>query len=123
MVSLREAREKASELRKGARAGVSPLEEKRRVTIVVPTFKEASKSVHAENSKSWKNGKYIDQWLTTLEEYVWPRLGNLQVDAIDGPTSRDVLVEIWLEIPETGRRIKQRIGAVLDWYYVKGYRS
>ena len=123
MVSLREAREKAIELRKGARAGISPLEEKRRVTIVVPSFKEASKLVHAENSKSWKSGKHIDQWLTTLGKYAWPSLGDLKVDAIDGPIIRDVLAEIWLEIPETARRVKQRIGAVLDWCYVKGYRS
>ena len=43
MVSLREALEKASERRKGARAGVSPLDEKRRFTIVVPSFQRRSR--------------------------------------------------------------------------------
>ncbi|MCW2404429.1 integrase [Sphingobium sp. B1D7B] len=123
LVSLREAREKAMELRKVARSGVSPLEEKRRVTVVIPTFREASRLVHAEQCKAWKNGKHTDQWLTTLEKYAWPKLGDLKVDAIDGPLIRDVLAEIWLDIPETARRVKQRIGAVLDWSYVKGYRA
>lgn len=123
LVSLREAREKAIELRKLARSGVSPLEEKRRVTVVIPTFREASRLVHAEHCKAWKNGKHTDQWLSTLETYAWPSLGDLKVDAIDGPVIRDVLAEIWLDIPETARRVKQRIGAVLDWAYVKGYRT
>lgn len=123
LVSLREAREKAIELRKVARSGMSPLEEKRRVTVVIPTFREASRLVHAEHCKAWKNGKHTDQWLTTLEKYAWPKLGDLKVDAVDGPLIRDVLAEIWLDIPETARRVKQRIGAVLDWSYVKGYRT
>ena len=36
---------------------------------------------------------------------------------------RDVLAPIWLTKPETARRVRQRIGAVLDWSYVKGYRK
>ena len=30
---------------------------------------------------------------------------------------------IWLEKPETARRVKQRIGAVLDWASASGYRT
>jgi integrase len=33
-----------------------------------------------------------------------------------------VLAPIWLAKPETARRVRQRIGAVLDWSYAKGYR-
>jgi integrase len=35
---------------------------------------------------------------------------------------RDVLADIWLKIPETARRVRQRIGTVLDWAHAKGYR-
>jgi integrase len=121
-VSLREAREIAGAHRKLARSGVDPLEAKRRDTVIIPTFREASKLVHAELSKSWKNGKHNDQWLTTIEKYAWPKLGDLRVDQIEGPLIRDVLAQIWLDIPETARRVKQRIGTVLDWCYAKGYR-
>lgn len=38
------------------------------------------------------------------------RLGKLKVDQIDGPLIRDVLAEIWLEIPETARRVADQIG-------------
>lgn len=121
-VSLRDAREAASELRKLARSGIDPLAAKKRQEVVIPTFREASRLVHAELCKGWKNGKHTDQWLTTIEKYAWSRLGDLKVNEIEGPIIRDVLAEIWLEIPETARRVKQRIGTVLDWCYAKGYR-
>jgi integrase len=123
-VSLRDAREAAGEMRKLARTGVDPLlaRKSEKQAIVIPTFREASKLVHAEQKKGWKNGKHGDQWLTTLEKHAWPKLGDILVDQIEGPLIRDVLAEIWLDIPETARRVKQRIGAVLDWCYVKGFR-
>lgn len=36
---------------------------------------------------------------------------------------RNVLAEIWLAKPETARRVRQRIGTVLDWAYASGYRE
>lgn len=36
---------------------------------------------------------------------------------------REVLARIWLVIPETARRIRQRIGTILDWSCAKGYRA
>ncbi len=121
-VSLRDAREAAGELRKLARSGIDPLAAKKKQEVVIPTFREASRLVHAELCKGWKNGKHTDQWLTTVEKYAWSRLGDLKVNEIEGPIIRDVLADIWLEIPETARRVKQRIGTVLDWCYAKGYR-
>ena len=121
--SLKEAREAAGDLRKQARAGLDPVAERRRQAVVIPTFREACKVVHEELGRSWKKGKHGDQWLTTLESYAWPKLGKLAVNEIEGPLIRDVLAEIWLTKPETARRVKQRIGTVLDWCYVKGLRS
>jgi integrase len=121
--SLRAARAAAADLRKLARAGIDPLEERKKQIVVIPTFEEAAELVHAELLKGWKNGKHTDQWLTTLKKYAYPKLGKLRVDQIEGPLIRDVLAEIWLDIPETARRLKQRIGTVLDWSYSKGFRS
>lgn len=36
---------------------------------------------------------------------------------------RNVLADIWLAKPETARRVRQRIGTVLDWAYASGYRE
>ncbi|MFK4980073.1 phage integrase central domain-containing protein, partial [Klebsiella pneumoniae] len=42
---------------------------------------------------------------------------------IEGPQILKALQPIWLSKPETARRVRQRIGAVLDWAYVNGYRD
>jgi len=110
-------------MRKLAHAGIDPLEERRKERVVVPTFEEAAKQVHKERLATWKNGKHTDQWLSTLKTYAFPKLGKLQVSNIEGPIVRDVLAEIWLSTPETARRVKQRIGTVLDWSYAKGFRT
>lgn len=34
-----------------------------------------------------------------------------------------MLAEIWLEIPETARRVRQRIGTVLDWSFSNDFRD
>ncbi|WP_434403348.1 tyrosine-type recombinase/integrase [Sphingobium sp. DN12] len=122
-VTLRDARLEAAAIKKLAASGVDPLEERRKVEIVIPTFEKAAKDAHAELLKGWKNGKHTNQWLKTLELYAFPKLGKLKVHQIDGPLIRDVLAEIWLEIPETARRVRQRIGTVLDWSYSNGFRD
>lgn len=122
-VSVKTARLEAGAARRLAALGIDPLEERRKVLKVIPTFEEAARRAHAEMLKGWKNGKHTQQWLKTLELYAYPKLGKLTVDKIDGPIIRDVLAEIWLKIPETARRVRQRIGAVLDWSYSNGFRD
>jgi hypothetical protein len=65
----------------------------------------------------------IRQWLSTLTTYVFPHFGDVPVSDVDGPNVRDALVAIWLEQPETARRVRQRIVTVIDWAIAKGYRT
>ena len=122
-VSLAEARCSATAIRKQVRAGLDPVAERKREQRVVPTFREAARLVHEEHKAAWKNGKHQAQWISTLESYAFPALGDKLVSDIEGPAIRDVLALIWLAKPETARRVRQRIGAVLDWSYSKGFRS
>ncbi|MEW4468496.1 integrase arm-type DNA-binding domain-containing protein [Parasphingorhabdus sp. JC815] len=122
-VSLAEAREKAAEIRRLVKAGIDPVAKRKRKADVLPSFREAAYLVHAEHKKSWKNGKHQAQWISTLETYAFPIIGDRFVNEIEGPAIRDVLIQIWLEKPETARRVRQRIATVLDWSYAKGFRS
>lgn len=122
---LAEARERAAVIRRQVRDGLDPVSERHKekeAPPIVPTFREAALAVHAEHLPSWKNPKHGAQWLSTLETHVFPTLGNTAVDQITGPMVRDVLAPIWLKIPETARRVRQRIGTVLDWAHAKGHR-
>ena len=122
-VSLAEARQAADELRRKLARGIDPIAERKQEKVVIPTFREAAVLVHEEHKAAWKNGKHQAQWLSTLKSYAYPDLGDLLVSEIEGPIIRDVLAKIWLAKPETARRVRQRIGTVLDWAYAKGYRA
>ena len=123
VMTLAEARAKAMELRRDVARGINPIAEKKKVVDPVPTFRDAAQRLHAENKASWKNGKHQDQWINTLTTYAFPIIGDRPVNDIEGPQIRKVLLPIWLSKPETARRVRQRVGAVLDWSYVNGYRA
>ena len=114
LVGLADARDKAYQVRKDIQNGIDPVAERQKAKRVIPTFKDAATTVHEEHRKGWKNGKHQKQWIRTLEKYVFPKIGNRLVNDIEGPVIRDVLSPIWQEKPETARRVKQRIGVVLD---------
>ena len=123
VVTLAEARLAAFELRRQIAQGVDPVAERNKITDPVPTFRAAATVLHEENKVGWKNGKHQGQWLSTLTTYAFPMIGDRLVSDIEGPQIRDVLAPIWLTKPETARRVRQRIGSVLDWSYAKGYRA
>lgn len=122
-VSLADAREAALLMRKKIAQGIDPVAERKQERQVIPTFRKAAELVHEEHEKAWKNGKHQKQWLATLMTYAFPKMGALPVNDIEGPLIRDVLAPIWLAKPETARRVRQRIGTVLDWAYAKGFRT
>lgn len=125
-VSLADARQKADELRRQYRSGLDPVALKRAAKAEadgIPTFETAARQVHAEHRAGWRNAKHAAQWLSTLEKYAFPFIGERTVAAIEGPEIRDLLAKIWLSKPETARRVRQRIGTVLDWAHAKGYRA
>lgn len=122
-ISLTEARDKARDYRKQLRAGIDPLAAKRKALEQIPTFRDAAKTVHAEHKPSWRNGKHGAQWLATLQTYVFPHFGDVPVDQVDTGDVRDALAAIWLTKPETARRVRQRIGTVLDYAHGKGWRN
>lgn len=123
LVSLAEARDQALAFRKIARSGGDPLEERRDQQSIKPTFSEAAQTVHALLLPTWKNKKAAQQWLTSLEDYAFPLLGQRPVDEIETPNILQVLTPIWVAKPETARRIRQRMSKILDWAKTAGHRT
>jgi integrase len=122
-LTLAEAREKARIGRELAKAGIDPSAEWRAEDSVIPTFEAAAREYHGHVEKAWRNGKHGAQWITTLENYVFPKLGARLVSDIDADVIQSVLLPIWLTKSETARRVRQRIGVVLDYAHGKGWRD
>jgi integrase len=124
-VTLAAARDKADDLRRQYRSGGDPLADKRAAKVAnaaLPTFREAATRAHSEHKAGWRNVKHRADWLSSLERFAFAELGDMRVDLIDAPKVRDILLPIWLERPETARRVRQRIKLVIDWSVAKGYR-
>lgn len=122
LVSLAEAREKALYNRKLARSGGDPLAEKRKAQSVL-SFEDAAREVHRINAPSWRNKKHAAQFIATLETYAFPSLARIPVSDVNTADVLMVLQPIWLEKPETARRVRQRIGTVMKWAVAKGWRQ
>jgi integrase len=123
LVSLAEAREEATKLRRQARRGEDPLAERRRASQAIPTFRDAAQRVHAAHAATFKNERHKAQWIASLEADVFPTFGDLRVSTIQPSDVLRALSPIWTTKPETARRLKQRIKVVLDWAKASGYRS
>ena len=118
LVPLKEARQKALENRRAAATGRDPRGGDS------PTLREAAEKVIALRIPSWRDGgRSEDQWRASLETYAYPKIGDKAVSEI---TSHDILAVLsphWHERPETMRRVKQRLGAILAWSIAANYRE
>ena len=121
LVTLAMAREAALANRRKVHAGGDPLAEKRRARGV-PTFAEAARKVFELRRDGWRNAKHAGQWITTLEQFAFPRLGERGVDELSTEDVIAVLGPIWHAKPATAKRVRQRIGAVLAWAVAQGLR-
>jgi integrase len=124
-VGLAEAREAATKIRSTLREGRDPVAERkaRRAATSLPTFEEAARKVHGEFKAGWRNDKHAAQWLSTLETYAFPTIGKQRVDQLSASEVVGVLSPIWLDKPETARRVRQRIGTVMDWAIAHQHRT
>ena len=124
-ISIAEAAKLAQTMREQLSAGDDPLELKKAETtkVVIPTFEEAARKVHAELLPGWRNKKHGKQWISTLEQHVFPTLGTVSLDVITPANVADVLRPSWMTIPETSGRVKQRIHKVMQWAWAHGFCS
>ena len=121
VVTLKMAREAALTNRREIRNGENPKTNRRRARGV-PTFAEAARKVFELRRPGWRNAKHAQQWIGTLEEFVFSRFGDRGVDEISTEDVITVLGPIWHSKPTTAKRVRQRIGAVLTWAVAQGLR-
>jgi integrase len=122
LVTLAEAREEAIELRRIAHKGGDPRVARKRQRTAMPTFKEAATKAHAHHAERFRNDKHAEQWLASLDNHVFPQLGDRNVDVITSADVHEVLAPIWNTKRETARRVMQRIKVVFDWALGNAYR-
>ncbi len=134
-VTLHEARETAFEYRRLARAGGDPRIGKHKehaaavmqlATVqaapAMPTFADGLEAVLKIQRAGWKNPKTEADWRQSLRDHAASMMGK-PLDAVSTADVLAALEPIWHCKPQTAKRVKQRIVAVLDWAIAQGCRT
>lgn len=121
VVSLAEARAKAAELRNKLKSGEGVAARGSTAKAVIPSFAEAARACHEAIKGGWRNQHHSASWVASLDNHIFPHIGKAQVDKVSSAMVRDALAPIWLAIPETARRILQRVRTVLEYSHIMGW--
>ena len=122
LVPLKEARAQALANRRLARAGGDPLAEKRRLKSM-PTFADAAEGVWNQMRQGWRDQRHARDWLSSLTRFAFPHLGHLPVGEVTSADIVETLRPVWHARPSTARRVRQRIGSVMEWAVAMGHRD
>ena len=121
-VSLAQARESARLKRELVSDGVDPIlvkraaeSARRAATTRKITFGEAADRYIAMQEPGWRNVKHAWQWRNSLDKYVIPKIGRMDVGDIGIAQVLSVLEPIWLTTTETASRVRGRIELILAW--------
>lgn len=122
-VTLKEARRRATQLRSQLYDGrspepnwkvkenlLSPIETERQKPVLFSQF--AVDCVEAKRSE-WRNKKHGEQWLSTLQTYAFPVIGDKGLDEIELEDILEILSPIWASKTETASRLRGR----LEWIF------
>ncbi len=120
-VSLAMARQRVTEARRLIAEGDDPISKRQQAKP--KTFKDAALELIESKRPGWKNAKHAAQWTSTLETYVFPKFGQVQVSKVETADVIGALTPIWSVKPETANRVRQRIEAVIDYASALGVRS
>lgn len=121
-LTLAQARELSARLRNVAKAGRDPAAERKRDRSPPPSFKDATKEAHKALAGGWSQ-RTADAFLSSLEDHAFPALGKKRVDEIDADDIATALKAIWTTKPSMARKVRQRIGKVLDFAKAKRWRE
>jgi integrase len=130
-VSLVKAREKASVARQLVADGIDPIDHTRAQAVIpvaakrslAPTFEEAAEAYMAEKLKRLRSDVHRHQWRQTLEEFAYPIIGKMPVNAIETSHVLKVLRPIWELKCETASRLRGRIERILARATVEEHRT
>ena len=122
LVQLSEARNKALDCLRVARAGGDPLAA-RQQTKAIPTLAQAVESVIKVRKPGWRNPKSAKQWRSSFKTYAFQQFGERKVDSVTSADILSILSPIWHTKAETAQRLRGRLRAVFNWSVTHGFRS
>ncbi len=116
-LSLKAAREMATEYRQQAKRGIDPIvkreAEKREAIRNLHMLKEIAQDCFEARKAELKGDGTAGRWFSPLENHILPKLGKMPIAEVDQVAVRDTLAPIWHEKAETARKAANRLNLVL----------
>jgi len=109
-------------LRIAAKSGLDPVAERDRERRAIPKFREAAKLAHEALKEGWST-KGAQTFINSLDNHAFSAIGDRRVDAITAADIATVVSPIWTTKPDMARKVRQRIGTVLNFAHSKGWRA
>ncbi len=110
-LEVRQAREAAARQAEAARKAKKSSDER--------TLARAARTYHESIEAQFRNAKHRSQWINSLEQHVPADLWKKPLAEVTPGELIDAMADLERKVPETGRRIRQRINAVLDHAVVR----
>ncbi|MFD9897499.1 tyrosine-type recombinase/integrase [Mesorhizobium sp. NPDC059025] len=116
-VTLKEARETASDCRKVVRAGMDPIKERarkrRQAARNIHMLKDIAEEAFEARKAELKGDGRAGRWFSPLELHILPKLGKIPVADLDQKDIRDTLAPIWHSKAETASKALSRLAICL----------
>lgn len=127
-VGLAEARDMALQYRSLVLKGVDPKVEKERQmaapnAVLDKSFQWCAEQYIEAHKDEWRNSKHTHQWGQSLQDFVYPKMGEVPVREIDVHHVMKVLAPIWKTKNATATRVRGRMERILGWAAINSYRS
>lgn len=130
LTSLADIREQGRALRAMVRKGIDPIEHARRersrqalAEARQVTFEHVAADYLDTQGSGWKNPKHRAQWRSTIFDHAVPVIGPLPIADINRADIVRVLTPLWQKTPETARRLRGRLAAILNFAEGHGLRE
>lgn len=130
-MTLEEAREKATDLRRMVRQGIDPMTERDRDTRAAvrqtrdgSTFQQiADRFIDMKKAEWDAGGRSENSWRGSFANHVYPKVGAKLITDIDRLDVRDLLLPLWTTVTTTATRLLPRIEEVFEFAIAEGLRS
>ena len=123
-VSLKEARELATDYRKMARQGIDPIktrsQQRREALRPRSNLADIAEAAFAAKKAELKNDGINARWFSPLHLHVLPKLGNLSVEDITQQDIAQTLKPIWETKAETAKKAINRLNIVFTYAAAAG---
>ena len=120
--SLEKARDKVASIRTSLKQEKLVLSEMSKLLTNSVKFEDAARRVLHENFAVSQDGSIPQDWIKSLEKYMFPFFGDLPVSVVGETDIFKAIEPLWAEKPETAKRVLQRVAVVLRWSQAKNLR-